>query len=94
MANTSNSRILSSLVHALRERIAATPSTPPNNNLSTCADDDALETKFRAVLPNLLNGYVVPSSSGIFPFLPFLLGLHETWGFLLAGFFFWVFSVS
>ncbi|KAK8263394.1 hypothetical protein V6Z11_D12G038900 [Gossypium hirsutum] len=63
MANTSNSRILSSLVHALRERIAATPSTPPNNNLSTCADDDALETKFRAVLPNLLNGYVVPSSS-------------------------------
>ncbi|XVE93918.1 hypothetical protein REPUB_Repub01dG0235600 [Reevesia pubescens] len=58
MANYS--RNLSSLVHELRERIAATSSTPPNNNNG---DDDALETRFRAVLPNLLHAYVVPSSS-------------------------------
>ncbi|XP_058191614.1 serine/threonine-protein kinase ATR isoform X3 [Rhododendron vialii] len=50
---------LSSLVHELRERIAASSSTPPNHH----ADDDALETRFRAVLPNLLHAYVVPSSS-------------------------------
>ncbi|KAE8671371.1 Serine/threonine-protein kinase ATR [Hibiscus syriacus] len=65
MANTtstSNSRNLSSLVHELRERIAATSSTPPNNTDSS-SDDDALETRFRAVLPNLLHAYVVPSSS-------------------------------
>ncbi|GAB4838582.1 hypothetical protein Ancab_028127 [Ancistrocladus abbreviatus] len=49
---------LSSLVHELRERIAASSSTPPNNG-----DDVALETRFRAVLPNLLNAYVIPSSS-------------------------------
>ncbi|XP_062086906.1 serine/threonine-protein kinase ATR isoform X2 [Humulus lupulus] len=49
---------LSSLVHELRERIAASPSTPPSN-----ADDDALEIRFRAVLPNLLHAYVVPSPS-------------------------------
>lgn len=49
---------LSSLVHELRERIAASSSTPPNQN------DDALEIRFRAVLPNLLHTYVVPSSSG------------------------------
>ncbi|PHT64079.1 Serine/threonine-protein kinase ATR [Capsicum annuum] len=49
---------LSSLVHELRERIAASSSTPPNFR-----NDDALELRFRAVLPNLLNAYVVPSSS-------------------------------
>ncbi|CAL5335797.1 unnamed protein product [Camellia sinensis] len=49
---------LSSLVHQLRERIAASSSTPPN-----IGDDDALEIRFRAVLPNLLHAYVVPSSS-------------------------------
>ncbi|KAF3434772.1 hypothetical protein FNV43_RR21858 [Rhamnella rubrinervis] len=49
---------LSSLVHELRERIAASSSTPPTN-----VDDDALETRFRAVLPNLLHAYVVPSPS-------------------------------
>ncbi|CAL1372888.1 unnamed protein product [Linum trigynum] len=48
---------LSSLVHELRERIATSSSTPPTNG-----DDGALETRFRAVLPNLLD-YVVPSSS-------------------------------
>lgn len=49
---------LSSLVHELRERIAASSSTPPN-----IRNDDALEVRFRAVLPNLLNAYVVPSAS-------------------------------
>ncbi|GMP96154.1 hypothetical protein CsSME_00044922 [Camellia sinensis var. sinensis] len=52
---------LSSLVHELRERIAASSSTPPN-----IGDDDALEIRFRAVLPNLLHAYVVPSSSVFF----------------------------
>jgi hypothetical protein len=56
---------LSSLVHELRERIAATSSTPPNTNTNTAAENDsALEIRFRAVLPNLLHAYVVPSSSG------------------------------
>ncbi|XP_011046623.1 PREDICTED: serine/threonine-protein kinase ATR isoform X3 [Populus euphratica] len=55
---------LSSLVHELRERIAATSSTPPNTNTNTAAENDsALEIRFRAVLPNLLHAYVVPSSS-------------------------------
>ncbi|KAL8556534.1 hypothetical protein ACS0TY_004111 [Phlomoides rotata] len=49
---------LSSLVHELRERIAATSSTPLNNQ-----HDDALESRFRAVLPSLLQAYVVTSSS-------------------------------
>ncbi|XP_057494820.1 serine/threonine-protein kinase ATR isoform X1 [Actinidia eriantha] len=49
---------LSSLVHELRERIAASSSTPPNHG-----EDEALEIRFRAVLPNLLHAYVVPSSS-------------------------------
>ncbi|XP_048234616.1 serine/threonine-protein kinase ATR isoform X1 [Ricinus communis] len=49
---------LSSLIHELRERIAASSSTPPNT-----IDDDALGNRFRAVLPNLLHSYVVPSSS-------------------------------
>ncbi|KAK7390797.1 hypothetical protein VNO78_18880 [Psophocarpus tetragonolobus] len=52
---------LSSLVHELRERIAASSSTPALNSAS---DDDALEVRFRTVLPNLLNAYVLPSSSG------------------------------
>lgn len=54
-------RNLSSLVHELRERIAASSSTPPNSN----QNDGALESRFRAVLPSLLHAYVVPSSSGI-----------------------------
>ncbi|XP_028070642.1 serine/threonine-protein kinase ATR-like [Camellia sinensis] len=49
---------LSSLVHELRKRIAASSSTLPN-----IGDDDALEIRFCAVLPNLLYAYVVPSSS-------------------------------
>ncbi|CDP14533.1 unnamed protein product [Coffea canephora] len=49
---------LSSLVHELRERIAASSSTPP-----TKQNDEALEARFRAVLPNLLHAYVVPSPS-------------------------------
>lgn len=49
---------LSCLAHELRERIA---STSPKHH----GDDDALETRFRAVLPNLLHAYVVPSSSGL-----------------------------
>ncbi|KAK9109353.1 hypothetical protein Sjap_017413 [Stephania japonica] len=50
---------LSSLVHELRERIAASSSasTPINGG------DDQLEMRFRMVLPNLLQAYVVPSSS-------------------------------
>lgn len=58
-------RNLSSLVHELRERIAASSSSPPNKG-----DDDALEIRFRAVLPNLLHSYVVPSSAGDFLSLP------------------------
>ncbi|KAJ7967115.1 serine/threonine-protein kinase ATR [Quillaja saponaria] len=50
---------LSSLVHELRERVAGSSSSSPNN----AAADDALEVRFRAVLPHLLNSYVVPSSS-------------------------------
>ncbi|KAK4477252.1 hypothetical protein RD792_016466 [Penstemon davidsonii] len=49
---------LTSLVHELRERIAASSSTPPNEQY-----DAAVQSRFRAVLPNLLNAYVVPSSS-------------------------------
>ncbi|KAI7737857.1 hypothetical protein M8C21_021329, partial [Ambrosia artemisiifolia] len=49
---------LSCLVHELRERIAASSSTPPNKS-----DDASLELRFRAVIPNLLHAYVVPSSS-------------------------------
>ncbi|XP_041996259.1 serine/threonine-protein kinase ATR-like isoform X2 [Salvia splendens] len=49
---------LSSLVHELRERIASSASTPPNKQ-----HDDVLESRFRAVLPRLLQTYVVPSSS-------------------------------
>ncbi|KAL7198528.1 hypothetical protein ACSBR2_020923 [Camellia fascicularis] len=51
---------LSSLVHELRERIAASSSTPPN-----IGDDDALDIRFRAILPNLLHAYVIPSSAGL-----------------------------
>lgn len=53
---------LSSLVHELRERITASSSSPTPNKAD---DDDALEVRFRAVLPNLLQTYVVPSSSGM-----------------------------
>nr|XP_048336390.1 serine/threonine-protein kinase ATR-like isoform X3 [Ziziphus jujuba var. spinosa] len=49
---------LSSLVRELRERIAASSSTPPTN-----VDDEALDARFRAVLPHLLHTYVVPSPS-------------------------------
>ncbi|KAM1987180.1 hypothetical protein ACFX15_034478 [Malus domestica] len=48
---------LSSLVHELRERIAAS-STPPSNRY-----DDDLVIRFRAVLPDLLRASVVPSPS-------------------------------
>ncbi|KAI6701007.1 hypothetical protein NL676_015331 [Syzygium grande] len=57
-------RNLSSLVHELRERIAASSSTPPNDGgCGGGGGDDALEIRFRAVLPNLLHAYVVPSPS-------------------------------
>ncbi|KAL6514181.1 hypothetical protein OROHE_019168 [Orobanche hederae] len=49
---------LTSLVHELRERITAPPSTSFNKQ-----NDEVLESRFRAVLPNLLQTYVVPSSS-------------------------------
>nr|KAJ0216324.1 hypothetical protein LSAT_V11C300104440 [Lactuca sativa] len=49
---------LSSVVYELRERILASSSTPPNKS-----DDASLELRFRAVIPNLLHAYVVPSSS-------------------------------
>ncbi|KZV39346.1 serine/threonine-protein kinase ATR [Dorcoceras hygrometricum] len=49
---------LSSLVHELRERIAASSSAT-----STTQNDEVLESRFRAVLPNLLHAYVVPSAS-------------------------------
>ncbi|BAT93667.1 hypothetical protein VIGAN_08019000 [Vigna angularis var. angularis] len=51
---------LSSLIHELRERIAASSSSPIPNNPS---DDDALEVRFRTVLPNLLHVCVLPSST-------------------------------
>ena len=56
---------LSSLVHELRERIAASSSSPNTNNNPSVSgsDDDALEVRFRSVLPNLLNAYLVPCSS-------------------------------
>ncbi|XP_015941840.1 serine/threonine-protein kinase ATR [Arachis duranensis] len=58
---------LSSLVHELRERIAASSSTPTTttttNNNVTASDDDALEVRFRTVLPNLINAYLLPYSS-------------------------------
>ncbi|KAG9442834.1 hypothetical protein H6P81_018688 [Aristolochia fimbriata] len=50
---------LSSLVHELRERIAASSGSP-----SERSDDlDPLEARFRAVLPNLLQAYVFPSAA-------------------------------
>lgn len=59
MAKESN---LSSLVHELRERVAASASTPANNLRHSSGDEeDALEIRFRDVFPNLLNTYVVPS---------------------------------
>lgn len=57
---------LSSLVHELRERVAASSSTPPNKE-----NDEALEARFRAVLPSLLHTYVVPSAAGILSFYVF-----------------------
>lgn len=76
---------LSSLVHELRERIAASSSTPPLNKHNTGGDDDqyddALEIRFRAVIPNLLHTYVVPSSTGMyfltkFPLILYMLTLY------------------
>ncbi|ESQ47406.1 hypothetical protein EUTSA_v10027615mg [Eutrema salsugineum] len=53
---------LSSLVYELRERVAASSLTPANNlGHSSRVDDDALEIRFRAVIPNLLKSYVVLS---------------------------------
>ncbi|MED6179822.1 hypothetical protein PIB30_004466 [Stylosanthes scabra] len=58
---------LSSLVHELRERIAASTSTPNTTTTTTAnvtaSDDDALEVRFRSVLPNLLNAFLLPYSS-------------------------------
>lgn len=67
MAESRNN--LSSLVHELRERIAASSSTPNSGGGgggggSGGEGDDALEIRFRAVLPNLLHAYVVLSPSG------------------------------
>ncbi|PKI59831.1 hypothetical protein CRG98_019779 [Punica granatum] len=53
---------ISSIIHELRERIAASSSAPPKNGGGGGGGDDgALEIRFRAVLPNLLHAYVVPS---------------------------------
>ncbi|KAI3834279.1 hypothetical protein MKX03_030086 [Papaver bracteatum] len=49
---------LSSIIHELRERISASSSSPANNG-----DDDHLVNRFRTVLPNLLQSYVLPSST-------------------------------
>ncbi|KAL7118480.1 hypothetical protein ACP275_02G004300 [Erythranthe tilingii] len=49
---------LSSLVHELRERIAASSSTPLNKE-----NDEVLESRFRTVLPNLILTYIDASSS-------------------------------
>ncbi|XP_061337449.1 serine/threonine-protein kinase ATR [Gastrolobium bilobum] len=54
---------LSSLLRELRERIASSSSTSTSTSTLTPSDDDALEVRFRNVLPNLLHAYVVPSSS-------------------------------
>ncbi|KAK0581948.1 hypothetical protein LWI29_019884 [Acer saccharum] len=61
-STTPKTNNLSSLVHELRERIASSSSssTPLNSNRE---NDEALESRFRYVLPNLLNAYVVPSPS-------------------------------
>ncbi|KAK1326478.1 Serine/threonine-protein kinase ATR [Acorus calamus] len=53
---------LASLVHELRERIAAS-SCPPKQGTDADDDEDPLETRFRTVLPNLLHAYVILSSS-------------------------------
>ncbi|KAJ0966927.1 hypothetical protein J5N97_023844 [Dioscorea zingiberensis] len=53
---------LSSLIHELRERIAA--SSASSSSIAGAGDgEDPLETKFRTVLPNLLHAYVLPSST-------------------------------
>lgn len=65
MASSPNN--LSSLVQELRDRIAAASSTSPNDGGRGGGgriDDGTVEIRFRAVLPNLLNNYVVPSPSG------------------------------
>lgn len=61
MANDNN---LSSLVHELRERVAASSSSPANNLRHSSEDDEALQIRFQAVIPNLLNTYVVVPSLG------------------------------
>ncbi|PNX91668.1 serine/threonine-protein kinase ATR-like protein, partial [Trifolium pratense] len=53
---------LTSLLHELRERITSSSSSSTPNNATD--DTDALELSFRAVLPNLLHSFVLPSSSG------------------------------
>ncbi|KAG0457231.1 hypothetical protein HPP92_022388 [Vanilla planifolia] len=53
---------LSSLIHDLRERIAASSSTSPSDP-DAVPGEDPLETRFRVVLPNLLHAYVVPSAA-------------------------------
>ncbi|KAI4367378.1 hypothetical protein MLD38_023121 [Melastoma candidum] len=63
----SNSKVrITSLVHELRERIATSPSANASDDAGgdgRVGDDDAVEARFRAVLPNLLHTYVVPSAS-------------------------------
>lgn len=72
---------LSSLVHELRERIASSASTPPNKQR-----DEVLESRFRAVLPSLLQTYVVPSSSGNFCiFAHCIVGNFEWLGFYIVS---------
>ncbi|KAK8964692.1 Serine/threonine-protein kinase ATR [Platanthera guangdongensis] len=53
---------LSSLIHELRERIAAACSSSSVASAAS-AGEDPLEARFRVVLPNLLHAYVVPSSA-------------------------------
>lgn len=66
---------LSSLVHELRERIAASSSTPPLSK-NNSGDDDALEIRFRAVIPNLLHTYVNPSPTGMYIVYPHSFHTH------------------
>ncbi|XP_074561735.1 serine/threonine-protein kinase ATR-like [Curcuma longa] len=50
---------ISSLIHDLRQRIAASAS-----DAASSSNSHPVETEFRVVLPILLDAYVVPSSTG------------------------------
>ncbi|KAI3955847.1 hypothetical protein MKW98_006207 [Papaver atlanticum] len=57
---------LSSLIQQLRDRISsssASSSSSPASSTNNGVDDDQLENRFRTVLPNLLQTYVLPSST-------------------------------